>query len=84
MLLARVFISSSPFVVILYFWLKSRFDIFCAILLNSKIGSVNFLEIIDITIAEISITNPAIIIKKLFDIFTLSCIDVIGIRTCKK
>ena len=82
MLFPKLFISSSAS-VILYLWLKSKFAIFCAILFNSNIGSVNFLEITETIIADIKIVNPAIIIKKLFDMRTLSFIDDTGILMYK-
>ena len=55
-----------------------------AIEFNSSIGSVNFLDTYVTIIAESKIAKPAIKYKKLLDILTLSCIDVIGILTYKK
>ena len=44
---------------------------------------MNFLEITETIIADIKIVNPAIIIKKLFDMRTLSFIDDTGILMYK-
>jgi len=82
-LLPRLLISSSAS-VILYLWLKSKFAIFLAIAFSSVIGSANFLDTKDTITAAIKIANPAIKYKKLFEILTLSWIDVIGILAYSK
>ena len=82
MLIPSSFISFSVS-EILYFLLKSNFDILLAISFNCNIGSVNFFDTNEEINADIKIVIPPITSNTSLEILTLSSIGTTGILIYK-